>query len=600
MKHKAIIFCVSSITAWSCLLQAVPVHVVAPGIEKQDPRAAIAEEVRVQIMRELEETDLELERYAEALVKNHDLIALLSKDERSIAQSQVVLMRTIIAAAKTNDTSLMDESKLRTLLEVNRDVLKQAVRHKRAIAAGRPAPDVSGLRNRSYQNLPTSVEDLLKILVDVRSELTLFAELPVHRAESLMNHVVHTITSIPYATIVDRVWPYALLGAYFIYATAPDKMTKAGFGWLMPMKRFIGGVKGSKPVAAICLAADGQTPLASPEQIKAMEGRYDFEKKAEMDKSAPVSAFLNAFSIKVNPKESLVTVAVLGTVKDRILEDYKAIKKHCSSYLKKAEKPTHTVANASEPLSYDARMARCVAFCAELCIEPEMIRVHDIVAMTDGCSEHEMSALLSMAREYAHAEERAVGYAHIDQAIDTQIRHIDYSRFPRDPRRVACARAGEALCIALLRDGVISKVTIHPVCTPAGTYSDGAVFVEAMGLRDRASLKRACMRAVAGLAAHDVLGIEPSIELMVHAKREAFDAAYLFVCDGATDNQLTEARRESAKNEAWGRVEQSYQTVRDLLALNKELLEGVADRLMRYGSIDRDLLIEVMKKIAID
>lgn len=596
MKHRATAICLSIITAWGLELWAVPARTVAPHVGTYDPRAAIAEEVRVEILRALQESDLELQRYAEDLAKNPELLKQLTPEQREMAQGQVRLMRTIIDAAKKSDTTRMNESELRTLLEMNRDVLKQAVRHKRSVVSGRPAPDSKGLQHRSYQKLPTSIEDLLKLLADVRLELSDFTHVQIDRAGSLVDQVGDFIAMVPYATIADRAWPYALLSAYFIYATAPDKMEKAGFGWLMPVKRIIGGVKGSKLVASISLNADG-TNMMSPEQLKDVESRYDLEKKPDIDKTAPLSHLFSVFSIKVDPKESMATFAVMGLVKNRIIEDAQSIFGYCKSLIKKPAAPTvKTPVLGTTPLAETARIAECVAFCNELCLEPEMMRVNDIVSMTEGCSQADLRAVFASARALADAQESAVSFVHVEAAIDTLVRHIDTSRFPRDVRRVACARAGEALCVALLRDGIISKVTIHPVMRN-GAVCDGELFIESAGLRDRASLKRACMRAVAGLAAHDVLGIEPSFELMIRAKREAFDAAYLLVCEGACDTQLTEVRREAAKNEAWERVEQSYQMVRDLLSLNKEVLEAISDRLMRYGSIDRAMLADIMRSV---
>lgn len=595
MKHVATAICVSIMTAWGLELQAVSARIVAPNAGTYDPRAVIAEEVRGEIIKALEESDLELQRYAEDLAQNPELVKLLTSDQRAMAQGQVRLMRTIISAVKTNDTTLMNESELRTLLEMNRDVLKQAVRHKRALVAGKPTPDSKGLQHRSYQKLPTSMEDLLKLLADVRLELSDFAGVQMHRAGSVVDTVSELFAAVPYATIADRAWPYALLSAYFIYATAPDKMEKAGFGWLMPVKRLIGGVKGSKPVVALSLNADTAGKLLSPEEIKNIESHFDLEKKPEIDKSAPLSHLFSVFSVKVDPKESMATLAVMGLVKNRIMEDGQSLFTYCKSLIKKPADPAQKVATpGTTPLVEAARTAECVAFCNDLCLEPEMMRINEIVVMTEGCSQADMRAVFARARTLANAEDVALSYIHMEAAIDILVRHIDTSRFPRDVRRVACARAGEALCVALLRDGIISKVTIHPVMRN-GAVCDGDIFIESTGLRDRASLKRACMRAVAGLAAHDVLGIEPSFELMIRAKREAFDAAYLLVCEGASDNQLTDVRREAAKNEAWERVEQSYQMVRDLLALNKDVLEAISDRLMRYGSIDREMLADIMR-----
>lgn len=597
MKHVVTAICLSIMTAWGFELRAVSARVVAPGVGSYDPRAAIAEEVRVEILKALEESDLALQRYAEDLAQNPELIKQMTSDQRAMAQGQVTLMRTIIAAAKTNDTTLMNESELRTLLEMNRDVLKQAVRHKRSLFAGKPFPDSKGLQNRSYQKLPTSIEDLLKLLADVRIELNDFVNLKMRRAESLLGQVGDFFEAVPYATIADRAWPYLLLGVYCIYATAPDKLEKSGFAWLMPIKRLVGGVKGSKPVVSLTLAVDGTGKLPSPEQIKNIESSFDFEKKTEIDKSAPLSRLFNFFSVKLDPKESLVTIAVMGTVKNRIFEDGRSIFSYCKSFFSKPVMPIKKIAApGTVPLSEDARTAECISFCKSLCIEPESMRVSEVVAMTEGCSQADLSAVFARARAKAQDQKVALGYTHLEEAIDTLVRHIDTSKFPRDAQRAACARAGEALCIALLRDGTISKVTIHPVMNN-GVVSDGGIFIESTGLRDRASLSRACMRALAGLAAHDVLGIEPSFELVISAKREAFDAAYLLVCEGASDNQLTKARREAAKNEAWERVEHAYQMVRDLLVQNKEVLEGISDRLMRYGSIDRAMLADIMQSI---
>ena len=578
-------------TAWITTIQAVSVHVVTPVI---DPRAGIADEVRGAIVTALEASDKELESYARDLAENPVMLRAISENDRAMVQGQISLMRTIVAAAKSNDLSLMNESELRKVLEMNRDVLRQASRLKKASIEKRTIPDMRGMQRRVYQTLPTSMEDLLKLLAEVRDELKEFSQLCVEEAESLVSRVARSVIDIPYGYLAERMWPYALIAGYYIYITPADKIQKAGFSCLLPIKRVLGGVKGTKPVAQWSLDHTSQ-PVA-PEHVKVLKQSYDFDEKPVLDKEVPLTHLFDLFGIKIDPKQSFATVAVAGIVKDRLIADAKALGSCIQSLWKQESSPAAVSEPDIHPLSEDERCALCVDYCTRICLEPEVLRVGEVVMMTAGCTRTQMHAIFSYAECCARAQECALAYRHVEQAVDTLVRHIDGTRFPVDTLRTACARAGEALCIALFREGIIAKVTIHPVMHKEFT-TDGAVFVESAPIRDRASLKRLCMRALAPLAAHEVLGIEPSCELMMCAKRDAFNAAYVLVCDGAADDHLSTARRESAKNDAWECVEQCYQTIRELLAANKDLLMNLRDRLMRDGSVDRTTLADLMRSI---
>lgn len=238
-----------------------------------------------------------------------------------------------------------------------------------------------------------------------------------------------------------------------------------------------------------------------------------------------------------------------------------------------------------------------------------------IAQETDGCSYNELRRIITEAIILSLIETRPVNQKDFEKALDSEIRKIQSPiAMPQDEKRIiATYQAGKAVARHILQTKQnVVKITINPVqkhvktveavvtiktdttsnCEndhlaankKAVTLKLGEVFTKSntnhSSLLSDEEQKKECLALLAGAAAQELLLKKSYSQCNKQDRAEAMQIIYAMISGGEKTDEKTKAQAVELKN-------QYFAEITKLLEEHKDLVQKIADILMKQNTIDR-------------
>jgi cell division protease FtsH len=262
-----------------------------------------------------------------------------------------------------------------------------------------------------------------------------------------------------------------------------------------------------------------------------------------------------------------------------------------------------------------------------LAINTDAFNVEQLIKDTEGCSYEQMNALIRSAFQKAKINGELLTQAHLDEALDREIRHIIMAPLreinENEKRLIAAHQAGLALAVMLLNGNQkLSKVTIRPFLTEIREesvwdqyylsedqkqkkISYGRIYThhdhDTVNFDSFNEKINTCKILLAGHAAETILLGSCGYSYHPEVSQRAFDIAKSIVLQGIDINTLPDDLKTQYIEKALALRKTYEQEIMALLSAHKDALKLIADALqeretLSYEDIDALLHPEKYQK----
>lgn len=267
---------------------------------------------------------------------------------------------------------------------------------------------------------------------------------------------------------------------------------------------------------------------------------------------------------------------------------------------------------------YAHRLDLLKAFCKDSAINPESIQIERLAHVTAGISISGLRKLFEQGMFFAKDENKIVSFNHMYRALNKVFRNLSEKIFLSEieERIVAYHISGMAVAYLTLAgaphlDGITLFATPKKI---AETYDymikaqqkpqenlfipqHGSLFVyNSSEFISRASIQdefMSCKLFVSGLAAQKIfLGRETSYR--TDDRAQAYQEALKVLLSGLKIENFSSKEQDDLKSQAWQKVKECEQEMRQLITAKKDTIEKIAQALLKNKFLRREEIEEII------